>query len=70
VDAGADLPLPLATRLDGTVGREEIVGLFCREAVALEPVRARLESARSDAAATASEVAPGCQVTRWAFEKR
>jgi hypothetical protein len=56
--------LPLATRLDGTVGREQLVGLFCDHAAPLEPVRAALEGAGGAAPPA------GCQETRWAFDKR
>jgi len=67
VEAGADVALPLATRLDESVGREQVVGLFCDGAVLLEPVRAALEQGRGlDGAALPA----GCQVTRWWFEKR
>jgi hypothetical protein len=64
VMAGADLPLPLATRLDATVGEERVLGLFCDRPVELEPVRAALEAGRDDA------VPHGCQVTGWSFGKR
>jgi hypothetical protein len=61
---GADVPLPLATRLDATVGEERVLGLFCDGPIELEPVRAAIERS-GDAAAP-----PGCEVTRWRFEKR
>ncbi len=61
--AGRDVPLPLGTRLDATVGEERIVGLFCSSPVDLEPVRAALESGRNT-------IPDGCQVTRWSFVKR
>ena len=64
VGAGADVPLPLATRLDATVGEEHVVGLLCEHAVELEPVRAALEAGAGDA------IPGGCQVTRWRFAKR
>ena len=63
VAAGAELALPLGTRLDGTLGEERIVGLFCSSPVELEPVRLQLEHGES----IASE---GCQVVRWSFVKR
>ena len=63
VAAGAELTLPLGTRLDGTLGEERIVGLFCSSPVELEPVRLQLEHGES----IASE---GCQVVRWSFVKR
>lgn len=61
---GTDVPLPLATRLDATVGEERVLGLFCDGPVELEPVRAAIERS-GDAAAP-----PGCEVTRWRFVKR
>jgi hypothetical protein len=64
VTAGTDVPLPLATRLDATLGRERVVGLFCDHPALLEPVRAALEGTAADA------VPAGCTVTRWDFEKR
>lgn len=64
VEAGTDVALPLATRLDATVGEERVVALFCDRPVELEPVRARMERS--------GEAAPpdGCEVTRWSFVKR
>lgn len=64
VAAGSDVPLPIATRLDATVGEEHVVGLFCDRPVELEPVRAGLEASFSAA------IPAGCKVTRWSFEKR
>jgi hypothetical protein len=64
VNPGTDVALPLATRLDGTVGVEHVFGLFCDRPLELEPVRARLSAVASGFAP------PGCQVTRWTFEKR
>jgi hypothetical protein len=61
--AGQEMPLPIGTRLDATVGEERIVGLFCSAPVELEPVRALLESGRGT-------IPDGCQVTRWSFVKR
>jgi hypothetical protein len=63
VHAGADVALPLGTRLDETVGEERIIGLFCSSAIELEPLRLQLE--RGDPA-----IPHGCQVTRWSFVKR
>jgi len=70
-----EVALPLATKLDATVGEERLYALFCQGPVELEPVRAALEGAgrlEGDAAAGAGAAAPpaGCQVTRWRFEKR
>lgn len=64
VEAGADVPLPLATRLDATVGEERVLGLFCDRPVDLEPLRAAMERS-GDAPAP-----PGCLVARWTFVKR
>jgi hypothetical protein len=64
VNPGADVALPLATRLDQTLGEERVFGLFCDRPVELEPVRARLGALAS------GFVPPGCQVARWSFEKR
>jgi hypothetical protein len=44
IDPAVDQPLRSSTVLDGTLGAENIYGLFCREAIAVEPVRAALES--------------------------
>ena len=63
VDAGRDVPLPVATRLDDSAGEERVVGLFCPSPVALEPVRAALQRG-------GDFVPDGCQVTRWSFTKR
>jgi Domain of unknown function (DUF4384)/Putative zinc-finger len=63
VPAGHDVALPIATRLDLSVGEERILGLFCSSPVELEPLRAQLERA--------AFVAPrGCEVIRWSFVKR
>jgi hypothetical protein len=64
VAAGADVPLPAATRLDATVGEEHVVALLCERPVELEPVRAALE------AGSAGAIPEGCKVTRWSFVKR
>ena len=63
VHAGEDHPLPLATRLDATVGKETIVGLFCAGPVDLNPLRAALERGSFSAP-------DGCRETRWSFVKR
>ena len=71
---GGEVALPLATRLDATVGEERLYALFCERPVELEPVRAALEGAgrlEGDAVAGPGAAPPaGCQVTRWRFEKR
>lgn len=63
VAAGAEVLLPLGTRLDGTLGEERIMALFCTSAVELEPVRAGLEGGNE-------HLPVGCQVARWSFVKR
>lgn len=63
VAAGNDVALPIATRLDLSVGEERIVGLFCSSPVELEPLRARLERG-------AFAAPRGCEVIRWSFVKR
>jgi hypothetical protein len=63
VPAGAEVPLPIATRLDGTTGEEKILGLFCSSPVELAPVLAALQSGNP-------LIPDGCQVTRWSFVKR
>jgi len=63
VRAGRDVALPIATRLDATVGEERIVGVFCGQQFDLEPLRAALEGGNF--------VEPGgCRVNRWSFVKR
>ena len=44
VPAGREVGLPASTILDATLGQERIVGLFCSQAVELEPVRLALQS--------------------------
>jgi hypothetical protein len=63
VEAGAEVALPLGTRLDATVGEERIVALFCTSPIELEPLRVQLER-------SGVSVPDGCQVTRWSFVKR
>jgi hypothetical protein len=62
--AGSDVALPLATRLDETVGEERVFGLFCDRPLSLTPVRALVD------AAAAGAPPEGCQVTGWTFVKR
>ena len=61
--AGQDVPLPVGTRLDSTVGNEHVIGLFCSAPVELEPLRRALERGQDS-------IPEGCQVTRWSFVKR
>ena len=63
VHAGTDVPLPLGTRLDETVGEERILGFFCSSAIELEPLRLQLERG-------GGPIPDGCQVVRWTFVKR
>jgi anti-sigma factor RsiW len=65
VAGGAEVPLPLGTRLDATTGEERLVGLFCTSPVELEPVRLALQKA-PDAAPLPTD----CQGLRWSFVKR
>lgn len=54
VVAGRDVELPIATRLDATLGREEIVAVFCAEAIAI---------------ASVEDPPAGCTIDRLAIEK-
>jgi hypothetical protein len=65
VEPGVESPLPLGTRLDGTVGEERIWALLCPEPIALEPLRAQLERGRDEAL-----LSRGCRVIPWRFVKR
>lgn len=65
IHAGTEIPLPLGTRLDDTIGEERLLGIFCAAPVELEPIRAALERAE-DAAPLPAE----CQGLRWSFVKR
>jgi len=65
VDPGREVPLPLGTRLDATVGEERIWALFCPAPVDLEPLRAALEAGREEPAPP-----DGCRVSPWRFVKR
>ena len=44
IPAGREVGLPASTILDDTLGQERIVGLFCSQAVELEPVRLALQA--------------------------
>jgi len=65
VPAGSEVPLPLGTRLDATIGEEQLLGIFCASAVELEPIREALERGRGAASLPAD-----CQGLRWSFVKR
>jgi hypothetical protein len=64
IDAGREIPLDFSIRLDSRLGTERVYGVFCEEAIALEPIRARLESSGS-----LSEV-PRCRVDPVELKKR
>jgi hypothetical protein len=63
LEGGVEQALPLATRLDATLGEEQLFALACDQPVELEPLRAALEAGQPFAA-------PGCQVIPWRFAKR
>jgi hypothetical protein len=65
VPAGREVGLPASTILDATLGQERIVGLFCNQAVELEPVRLALQ------AQPATLPPPsGCQAEVFTWNKR
>src|SRR5208283_2903392 len=63
--AAEETPLPLGTRLDGTLGEERVVALFCEHSQELEPVRRALQ-----AASAALPEVPGCTLATFHFSKR
>ncbi len=65
IPAGTEVPLPLGTRLDTTVGEERLLALFCASPVELEPVRLALQQAQD-----AAPLPTDCQGLRWSFVKR
>ncbi len=65
VPAANNAPLPLATQLDGVLGEERVVGLFCKQPRRLEPVREALQ-----ASGTALPEVPGCVLATFHFTKR
>ncbi|WP_433929427.1 DUF4384 domain-containing protein [Sorangium cellulosum] len=64
IEPGREAPLPQSTVLDATLGTERIYGVFCAEAIAVEPLRAAL-AANPDALS----VPPGCDVDMLTAEK-
>ena len=64
VEAGDDVPLDFSIRLDATGDFERLFGVFCREPVALEPLRTQLERT--------GRIAPplGCHVYELVMRKR
>jgi anti-sigma factor RsiW len=65
VPAAQDAALPLATQLDGVLGEERVVALFCERPRALAPVREALQASRG-----ALLEVPGCAVATFQFTKR
>ncbi|WP_437934608.1 DUF4384 domain-containing protein [Sorangium sp. So ce341] len=65
IQPGEQVPLPSSVVLDGTLGAETVYGLFCESPVALEPLRAALESAPERPPAP-----EGCRVDRVSLDKR
>ncbi|HZX96223.1 MAG TPA: DUF4384 domain-containing protein [Myxococcales bacterium] len=63
IAAGDETALPLATRLDATLGEERVTALLCPSPVELGPLRAALERGNLD-------FPEDCQVARWHFVKR
>ncbi|HTN87278.1 MAG TPA: DUF4384 domain-containing protein [Sorangium sp.] len=64
IEPGRDVLLPQSTVLDDTLGTERIYGVFCAEAIAVEPLRAAL-AAHPDA----PPAPPGCDVDALTAEK-
>ncbi|WP_437895676.1 DUF4384 domain-containing protein [Sorangium sp. So ce124] len=64
IEPGREVLLPQSTVLDDTLGTERIFGLFCSEAIAVEPLRAAL-AAHPDA----PPAPPGCEVDALTAEK-
>jgi hypothetical protein len=65
VPAATEAALPLATQLDGVLGEETVVALFCQRSRALEPVREALQ-----ASGPALPAVPGCTLASFHFTKR
>ena len=63
--AAQEMPLPLGTRLDGVLGEEQVVALFCEQSRELEPIRRAMQ-----AAAPALPEVPGCSLATFHFSKR
>jgi hypothetical protein len=57
--------LPLGTQLDGVLGAEEVVALFCQQPLQLEPVRQALQATPS-----VLPQLPGCRLATFPFTKR
>lgn len=65
VPAAEDAPLPLGTQLDGVLGDEQVVALFCERPRPLEPVRQALQNGHG-----ALPEVPGCRLATFRFTKR
>jgi hypothetical protein len=65
LSVGTEQRYSRSTILDEVLGVETIYGLFCGEAVALEPIQAALQQAP-----TRGPEVPSCQVERLSIEKR
>ncbi|WP_437544106.1 DUF4384 domain-containing protein [Sorangium sp. So ce367] len=64
IEPGREVLLPQSTVLDDTLGTERIFGLFCSEAIAVEPLRAALAAHPG-----APPAPPGCDVDALTAEK-
>ncbi len=64
IPPGVDALLPLATRLDGTLGQETVLALFCPSPRALQPLREALQASRE-----AFPDVPGCRLATFRFTK-
>jgi Putative zinc-finger len=64
IEAGREIPLDFSIRLDSLLGTERVYGVFCEEAIALEPVRAGLERSGS------LPLLPRCRVDPLELKKR
>jgi hypothetical protein len=60
---GRDQQLPRSTILDGTLGREVVIALFCSSAIDLEPLRRELAAGRRPAP-------PGCATQTIVLDKQ
>jgi len=60
---GANVSLPRSTILDDVLGEERLYGLFCEQAVKLQPLRDALSAGRVPSA-------PDCEVEAFLLEKR
>jgi hypothetical protein len=58
VAAGAEQPLPIATVLDATLGREQLLAVFCERPAPVAALRAALPAPP-----------PGCTLDTFAIEK-